>query len=471
MLVDHPDNESRRTRTGIGRQAPVSVLLGFLLLMSAVQAQVASAPQEELPTTELSVPNPLDAESNLEETLTALKDIELRLAQQLIKGFPEHEEPLVVMGNVYSRRGMTDRAIDFWDRALQKNPQRMDIYHKLAQVAVQMDQLERAISLWRKTVELDPAIRGAHIKIAEALMKLGRHEQGIAEIQKEIELSGETSVESTFLLGQAYRHLQVYDKAQEYLKRSIELQPDHMDAHYNLSRVYAGQKRLPEAKQHLADFKRLKDEHLEAGRRVDAALPSDIDCFYQSLAKLCFDTRRFHVHVNKDPRTAAVLKATMSLGKGNVAFFRRLAELYAAKQQAPEALAFYYRTIQIDPQDASGHLNMGLLSVKLGLFSQAEQLFKKTVALAPDQPTGYQELARLYLRMKKTLPEARRLAQKAVILAPSAEAFHDLGLACFVNNDPDAALDAMKRAMELDPHNPRYRDAYQLFQKKRGTPK
>jgi tetratricopeptide (TPR) repeat protein len=469
VLVDHQDNEKQGTWIGIKRQVLKAVLLGSLVLVNVTQGTPART--EALVADEVSVPSPLDADSNLEATLSGLKDTELRLAKQLIKEFPEHEEPLVIVGNVYSRRGMTDQAIDSWGRALQKKPPRVDIYHKLAQVAVQMDQLERAISLWRKTIELDPKIRGAHIKIAEALMKFGQHEQGIVEIQKEIQLSGETSVECSFLLGQAYRYLRAYDKAQESLKQTLALQPDHMDAHYNLSRVYAGMKHLPEAKQHLAEFKKLKEEHLEAGRRADAVLPSDIDCFYQSLAKLCFDTRRFHMHVNKDTKTGAVLKAIMRLGKGSAVFFRRLAELYAAKQQAPEALAFYYKTIQIDPQDVSGHLDMGLLSAKLGLFSQAEQLFQKTITLAPDEHTGYQELSRLYLRMKKNLPEARRLAQQAVTLAPRADTYHDLGLACFVNNDRDGALEAMKRAMELDPRNPRYRDAYQLFQQTRGVSK
>jgi tetratricopeptide (TPR) repeat protein len=475
VLVDHRDNESQSTRIGVARRVFVSALSCILFAMSLVRGQATSPPSEIVPADKMTIfnpaPNSLEGQSNLEETLSVLKHRELGLAQQLAQGFPEHEEPLVIMGNVLSRRGMTDQAIGFWDRALQKNPQRVDIYHKLAQLALEMDELERAISLWRKTTELNPEIRGAHVKMAEALMKLGKHKQAIVEIQKEIQLSGDTSVECSFLLGQAYWHLRAYDKAQESLRQTLALQPDHMDAHYNLSRVYAGLKRLPEAKQHLAEFKRLKQEQLEAGQRAHAALSSDIDCFYQSLAKLCFDTRRFHLHMNKDTKTASVLKAIMNLGKGSAVFFRRLAELYAAKRQDLEALAFYYKTIQLDPRDVSGHLNLGLLSVKLGLFNQAEPLFQKIIMLAPDEHTGYQELSRLYLRMKKNLPEARRLAQKAVTLAPSAEGFHDLGLACFVNHDPTAALEAMKRAMELDPRNPRYRDAYQLFQQKQGASK
>jgi superkiller protein 3 len=475
VLVHDRDNKSQSMRIGLAHRGFVFIFSCILFVTSLGQGQATSRPSEMVPADRMAVfnpaPNSLESQSNLEETLSALKDRELGLARQLAQGFPEHEEPLVIMANVFSRHGLTDQAIAFWDRALQKNPQRVDIYHKMAQLALEMDQLERAISLWRKTLELDPTIRGAHVKMAEAMMKLGRYEQAIVEIQREIQLAGDLSVECSFLLGQAYRHLRVYDKAQENLRKTLAVQPDHMDAHYNLARVYAGLKRLPEAKQHLAEFKRLKQEQLEAGQRADAELPSDLDCFYQSLAKLCVDTRRFHRHVNKDTKTATVLKAIMSLGKGSAVFYRRLAELYAAQQQVPEALAFYYKTIQLDPGDATGHMNMGLLSVKLGRFSQAEPLFQKTISLAPDEHAGYQELSRLYLRMKKNLPAARRLAQKAVTLAPSAETYHDLGLACFVNRDRDAALAAMQRAMELDPRNPRYESAYQLFRQKQGASK
>ena len=64
------------------------------------------------------------------------------------------------------------------------------------------------------------------------------------------------------------------------------------------------------------------------------------------------------------------------------------------------------------------------------------------------------------------LPEARKLAEKAVEIQKSAANHFVLAWACDKNGDTAGALSAIKRAVELDPTNPRYRRVYELIQKR-----
>lgn len=408
------------------------------------------------------------AEVESEAQLTALKNQELALADRLMQAFPQKDEPLIIKGNIHARHGNTDLALKLWSQAVLKNPQCIEAYHKMAEVAVQMDQLERAIALWRKILEVDPKIRGAHIKIADAMMNLGDYEQSIAEALKETEVSGTESIETGILLGRAYQQLKRYELARQHYEHVIALDPAHMNAYYGLYNVCARLKDRDAAQQYMARYRDLKAAQKAAQHEADEALPSDVDCFYQSLAKFYFDSRSFYLQTQKDANVEPVLKAGMSLGKSSPAFLKRLAELYTAVRGDREALALYVRLAQLTPDDTSCYVKIGVLSVQLGLLDMAEKAFGEVVTREPEDYIGYQELSRLYLRMKKNLPEARSMAEKAVTLKPSAPAYYDLALACFANQDLDSGLTSMERAVELDPRNPRYTKGLALFKQKKG---
>ncbi len=400
-----------------------------------------------------------------QEKLAMLLAEEVRLAEQLIKAFPNSEEPLVVMSRVYVRRGDTDRAIEYWEKAVQMNPRRVDVYDQMAKVAVQMDEYEKAVSLWNKVLEVDPNYEGIRNQIADAYMNLGQYERTIETIRQEIETSG-GDAESYFRLGQAYQHQQKYEEAKANYEKAIELQNDHKDAYYSLYMVCARLRQTGEAKRHLARFQELKEAYKEALERYDENLPSDLDCAYQSLAKLCFDTRTLHVYTGQTQATADVLHTLMALGGDSPVFLKRLAELYASIQRAADALTLYRRLVQMDPNDEQSQLNVGRLSVQVGLLADAQKAFQRVIVLTPYDHVGYQELARLYLRARMNLPQARLLAQKAVDLEASASTYYDLGLACYANDDAESGLAALKRAAELEPGNSRYTEAYQLLEKR-----
>jgi Flp pilus assembly protein TadD len=72
----------------------------------------------------------------------------------------------------------------------------------------------------------------------------------------------------------------------------------------------------------------------------------------------------------------------------------------------------------------------------------------------------------LYLETGTKLPQARDLAQKAVTLEPIATNYFVLSWACDRNADTDSALSAIKKALELEPDNPRYQQMYELIRKR-----
>src|SRR5207253_1260492 len=81
----------------------------------------------------------------------------------------------------------------------------------------------------------------------------------------------------------------------------------------------------------------------------------------------------------------------------------------------------------------------------------AEQCFQKVQQLAPQWAEGYRALAELYLRANRKTDQARVLAGKVLELEPSGSHYYLLAVACLKNNDRTGALEAVKKALALNP--------------------
>jgi tetratricopeptide (TPR) repeat protein len=402
-----------------------------------------------------------------EERVAALMDEELRLVERLRKEFPNREEPLVLMGDVYHRRGDIHEAVGFWERALEMNPKRADVYDRMARLAFETDQFERAISLWTEALKLDPAKQGLHSNIARSLMRLGKYEESLAEVREEIEISGEAPL-GYFLLGRAYQHLQDYERAKASYEKAVELQPNHMNAYYGLYNVCARLKEREKARQYLEKFKMLKEAEKEAVRHHDQ-ITTDVSIFSKGLATLCIEAHELYRDAGNAAKIEELLKKAIELEPENALHMEKLVAFYGATNRAAEALTWCRRIQEIDPKNLVAQLNMGRLLTREGRFSEAEKAFQRTITLAPDHYCGYQELARLYLRTNTKPARAKELAAKAVELEGSADNYFVLGWACDLNGDPASATAAIEQAMALDPNNAKYRQVYQTIKRRQES--
>jgi tetratricopeptide (TPR) repeat protein len=227
-------------------------------------------------------------------------------------------------------------------------------------------------------------------------------------------------------------------------------------------------KQPDEAKRHLERFQKLKDRQKETLRKADEKMMTDLDIFYENLATFFFDAAAFGRTQGTNPEVAEVLRKAFLLGQGSSVFLSRLAGYYSGADRATEALSLYLKAAQLAPKDASCPLNTGILLVRMGRAEKAEPFFRKAIELSPDRYVGYQELARLYLRMNSHLAEALQLATKAVELDARADTYYDLGAARLMNGDPNGAWTDVTKALELEPGNANTRQLLDVIRKKGG---
>ena len=399
-----------------------------------------------------------------EQKIAALKKEELELAGKLMKDFPDSTNSIMLMGNLWERHGDATRALEYFNKVLEKDPERPDVYKSIGWFYMNKEQYGQAIGYWQKALEIDPKTPGMHYNIALALMGQNKQMEAIEELEKDIQISPRSS-SSYFLLGQLYLRQKEYEKAGNNYEKAIEIEPNYTNAYYGLFTLSIRLKQQDKAKTYMAIFKKLKAEDMKVLKDRNKAVVDLMDMQKGAAETYLLAGQMYQAGGNFQKAEELYKKAT-TLNPANIRCLGKLASLYIAGNRINDAISLYSRISEIDPNDPICHLNIGMLSMRIKQLGNAEKAFRKAIEVAPKSSGGYRELAQLYLRAGTAYPQAGALAEKAVALEPTALNYFVLSWACDMNGDTDNALKAIEKAIQLEPANMKYRNVYEHIKSK-----
>jgi len=402
---------------------------------------------------------PAGSELTPEQEVAVLKREELELVQRLMNDFPNKLNPIMLMGNVWERHGDATKAMEFFNKVLEKDPKRADVYKGIGWFYMNKEEYEQAISYWQTALEIDPNIPGVHNSIALALMGQNKQAEAIRELGEDIRISPRSSF-SYFLLGQLYLRRKDYEKSRSNYEKAIEIDPDYTNAYYGLFTLFTRLKQRDKAKEYMAAFKKLKAEDMKILKDRNKAV-DDLIAMQKGAAETYMLAGQMYQAGKNFQKAEELLKRATAFDPNNILCLERLASLYLTTNRITGAISLYGKISEINPKDPLCHLNIGILSVRLKQMDKAEKAFRKVIEISPGLSGGYRELAQLYLKTGKGLPEARELAEKAVALEPMALNYFVLCWACDINGDSENAIKAILRAIQLEPANLKYRNVYE----------
>jgi len=394
-----------------------------------------------------------------EQKIATLKKEELQLAGKLMKDFPNSINPIMLMGNLWERHGDATKALEYFNKVLEQDPGRSDVYKSIGWFYMNKGQYEQAIGYWQKVLQIDPNIPGLHHDIALALMGQNKQGQAIRELEKDIRISPGSS-SSYFLLGQLYLRQKEYEKARSNYEKAIEIKPNYPNAYYGLFTLSARLKQQEKAAEYMAVFKKLKAEDMKVLKNENENVDDLID-MQKGAAETYLLAGQMYQRNGNIQKAEELYKKAAILNPENIECLGKLASLYIAANRIDDAISQYKRISEIDPKDPICYLNIGMLSMRLKHLGDTEKAFQKAIEIAPKSSVGYRELAQLYLRVGKGYPEARALAEKAVALEPTALNYFVLCWALDMNGDSKNALKAIEQAIQLEPTNAKYRNVYE----------
>lgn len=266
------------------------------------------------------------------------------------------------------------------------------------------DEAERAL---RRAVDREPDRPAWLHALAKALQEQGKNLAAIEILDRAIAVEPRAD----FLFAKAMCNLNVGDlgAAEAGLRRSLELQPRHSEALYNVGRLLVDRGEYAAALDPLGRCLELQPGHLEARFLLGLAASRAGDL---ETARAAFDRVLAAVpgHVGALYNLGRVL---MRLGRSEEAAARL--EEFRSMSQLRDRIDFTAYAVKKNPENVDGRLELGRLLLEAGRTEEAQRELLAARRLAPGRAQTYRLLAETFRRLgrgadaERALQVARRL--------------------------------------------------------------
>ena len=263
-------------------------------------------------------------------------------------------------------------------------------------------------------------------------------------------------VEAWCLLGKTRMVEGDFGAAREAFEKALEVEPTSRDASHGMAEALANLGRETPEPVTLELEHRLRDRRdaahpvrpLEALDEIGPAPWAATVNYWAAVA---------HARLGDATRAAIGWRRALELDPDDHDSREALATLYAESGRTREAMKLRQEWCDRDPANPAAWFGIGKLALSLGLPEEAAAALKNVVALAPQRAEGHALLA----RAEATLDPAAALeaARRAADLDPTAPHLTLLGDALFRGGKSDEAAAAYERALALDPDDDRAKQA------------
>ena len=184
----------------------------------------------------------------------------LRL-QEALKQFPNSARIWLALGIAQLTYGQNPEAENSFKQSLAFDAKLVPALAYLGMTYSERGAYEKAIDFYQQAIALNGQLASLHYLVAETILKSEAADTTRAEkyLRRATEL--DPNLAPAYLTwGRLYARTNRYDEAASLLERAVSLQPELLEAHYQLSRVLVKLKRTEEANRELAIFKQLSEK-------------------------------------------------------------------------------------------------------------------------------------------------------------------------------------------------------------------
>jgi len=390
-----------------------------------------------------------------------------------LKQNPGDVELMIALGKAYLDAGRYEDAARVFEDALVVDYENFSAHFGLGLALYRKGDLRGAVFEFDQATRVAPDRFEGWYNLGVAYSDLERWDDAAKAFSKAIAVGKEAGLDGEVLkpaylgLAAAYRKLGKPDLAAGVLKQALDIVGDDPEVLYLLAENLSLAGKPKDAIPYL--YKVLQKD------RANVAAVSLLADIYvgQGLLDRALRELDRSLEVTKDPR----VRATLLLKKANILKTIKPEESARLLQQASE----------LNPRLWQAHYDLGVNWLKAGDAEKALRAFQQAYSIKPDEPKILVGLAAAYLQKKDykqayryakmavasddeetrnealliagksayhlgRFGEARALLTKAVDAMPDrADAWMWLGLAAYAMQDYDSAIEALEKAVQLDP--------------------
>jgi len=173
--------------------------------------------------------------------------------------------PLTDLGIIAAETGDHDRAIAYYEKALDIDPHYAPALYNMGNALVNQGKFDQAVTAYQKALQADPEFLMAYENLGKSYIHMGQFEAALNTFHKALALRPDFA-EALVGVGIVYHRMGQYHKAVEAYHKAIRLQPDLGQAYYNLACAYARNSQLEEARRALSKAIQLNPNYEKQAR-------------------------------------------------------------------------------------------------------------------------------------------------------------------------------------------------------------
>ena len=245
-------------------------------------------------------------------------------------------------------------------------------------------EMEKALEAYRQVLNVDPGQIELAVRVAALLTRDDDYPSAIDVLKDAVKVhpkAPEPYLELSFIYA---KYLKKVNQAIEFANKAIALDPQKIDGYQRLFEIYLT----------AGDEKRA----LETLDRA-AKMPNDDPTFWARLGRL-YGSVILKPDAKPNPEQTArlndIFEKAAAKGQNNAAVLKEVGDYFASTQQIKEALPFYLRVLELQPDDANVREKLATGFVLTNQRARAVETLEAIIQEHPEKYQSYELLAQLH---------------------------------------------------------------------------
>lgn len=357
--------------------------------------------------------------------------------------------------DIYQSKQYADEAISEYQRALETCIDSPEIYYKLGMAFFYKNDLDKAINYFDLAIQNDPKAADAYYMKAETFMRKGYFHEAIEFAREAVKIAPFKSSRAHYLIGgllkvSAFKDFKVTAKSHFEVLLSFLTLPFDTKAQKQTIRKLSYFKFMPTLlKGFIMAQLKGPEKALEVYQSAVEKAPGFVH-LYCIIGDIYYVLGRFEEAICE-------YKLAIWLDSLNIIAYRSLCRVYEELGDYDSAADIYKKLIVIQPYLAEYHSNLANIMYLKGDILNAVAEYQNAITINPK--AGWtsivsQTLGYVFQENVKNLDAAISAYQTAFILTPKdIDIYINLGSAFYEKGEYNNALAVYRQAIELEPHN------------------
>lgn len=327
------------------------------------------------------------------------------------------------------------KASDAFRRATALNPIHPSLLQRLGDGFNQLGESDRAIEYYNKLLQKVPALTFVRDRLIDLYLRRQERDKAAAELKAAL-ADSPANPQAQYLLGSIYLEDRKLTEAEDCFNKALLLNPAFEPVYYDLAMVLIS-----------ADKPRQAIETLEKAR--SKFQQSFVGEFYTGLA---YSRLKDYAATLKHFTTAEGIARATATNRLTHTFYFQVGSAYERNQKFQDAETYFRKALEISPDFAEALNYLGYMWAERGEnLEEARAMIEKAVKLEPKNPAYLDSMGWVLFKLKNS-EEALTWIQKSIEHSeePDATLYDHLGDVYERLNQTAKARDAWKKSVQIE---------------------